>query len=151
MNGGLFMFSQFWTSQSLVKSLYSDCMEATCRKYCLTRMEFDVLMFLANNPQFTTAKDIVENRRMTKSHVSLAVNSLAEKGYIKKYQTEHNHKTIHLSICESASDIIREGRKAQKNFASVLFQGFTSDDCEKMNEFFEKITNNIQNYFKQED
>lgn len=143
------MFSRFWTSQSLVKSLYSDCMEATCRKYHLTRMEFDVLMFLANNPQFTTAKDIIENRRLTKSHVSLAVNSLAEKGYIKKQQTEHNRKTIHLSVCEPASDIIRDGRNAQKKFASVLFQGFTSEDCEKMNEFFEKITDNIQDYFKE--
>lgn len=27
------MLSRFWTSQSLVKSLYSDCMETTCRKY----------------------------------------------------------------------------------------------------------------------
>lgn len=88
---------------------------------------------------------------MTKSLVSLAVNSLAEKGYIKKQQTEHNRKTIHLSIRESASDIICDGRNAQKEFASVLFQGFTSDDCEKMNEFFEKITNNIQNHFKQDD
>lgn len=144
------MFSRFWTSQSLVKSLYSDCMEAACRKYHLTRMEFDILMFLANNPQFTTAKDIVENRRLTKSHVSLAVNSLVEKGYIQKYQTERNRKTIHLSVCESASDIIRDGRNAQKRFASILFRGFTSDECEKMNAFFEKVANNIQDYFRQE-
>lgn len=150
MNGGLFMLSRFWTSQSLVKSLYSDCMEPTCRKYQLTRMEFDILLFLANNPQFTTAKDIVENRRLTKSHVSLAVNSLVEKGFIQKYQTERNRKTIHLSICDPASDIIRDGQNAQKRFASVLFQGFTSEDCKKMNAFFERITDNIQDYFKQE-
>ena len=58
---------------------------------------------------------------------------------------------IYLSVSLPPILSVTDGLNAQKEFASVLFQGFTSDDCEKMNEFFEKITNNIQNHFKQED
>lgn len=143
------MFSSFWTSQSLAKSLYSDCMEPTCRKYRLTHMEFDVLMFLANNPQFTTATDIVEHRRLTKSHVSLAVNSLVRKGFLKKLPSAHNRKTMHLSVCGSSDRIIRDGRQAQKEFVSVLFNGFSSEDCERLNEYFCRINQNIQDHFKE--
>lgn len=143
------MLSQFWTNQSLTKSLYSDFLEPVCKKYRLTRMELDVLIFLANNPQFTTATDIVENRRLTKSHVSLAVNSLVKKGYLKKEYTKSNRKTTHLSILSSAFDIIQDGRDAQKNFASVLFKDFTPEDHRQMIHYFERITQNMQDYFKE--
>ena len=144
------MLSQFWTNQSLTKSLYSDFLEPVCKKYRLTRMELDVLIFLANNPQFTTATDIVENRKLTKSHVSLAVNSLVKKGYLKKEYTKSNRKTTHLSILSSACDIIQDGRDAQKNFASVLFKDFSPEDHRQMIHYFERITQNMQDYYKEE-
>ncbi len=143
------MLSQFWTSQSLTKSLYSDFLEPVCKKYRLTRMELDVLIFLANNPQFTTATDIVENRRLTKSHVSLAVNSLVKKGYLKKEHTKNNRKTTHLSILSSAYNIIQDGRDAQKDFAAVLFKDFAPEDHQQMIHYFERITQNMQDYFKE--
>ena len=53
-------------------------------RYDLSAAEVDVLLFLANNSQFDLAVDIVRVRKMQKSHVSLAVNKLCEKGYIQK-------------------------------------------------------------------
>ena len=53
-------------------------------RYDLSAAEVDVLLFLANNSQFDLAVDIVRVRKMQKSHVSLAVNKLCEKGYITK-------------------------------------------------------------------
>lgn len=55
-------------------------------RYDLSAAEVDVLLFLANNSQFDLAVDIVRVRKMQKSHVSLAVNKLCEKGYIQKKQ-----------------------------------------------------------------
>lgn len=140
------MFSQFWENQAHIKFLYSDCIEPVCKKYCLTRMELDILLFLANNPQFTTAAQIVENRRLTKSHVSLAVNTLVKKGYLTKSRFEHNRKTIHLNLCPSADEIIRDGQKAQKSFGSILFRDFTPEDYEQISHLFERINQNVKNY-----
>ena len=59
-------------------------------RYDLSAAEVDVLLFLANNSQFDLAVDIVRVRKMQKSHVSLAVNKLCEKGYIQKETEEEN-------------------------------------------------------------
>ena len=97
------MDSEFWISLTLVRALYADFLEPVCKTYHLTRMELDVLLFLANNPDFDTATDIVEKRRLTKSHVSLAVNALVHKGYLSRIFRENNRKTVHLVLCGSAS------------------------------------------------
>lgn len=140
------MISRFWANQSHIKFLYTDCIEPVCQKYRLTRMELDILLFLANNPQFTTATEIIENRRLTKSHVSLAVNTLAEKGYLMKNKSAQNRKTVHLSLCSSADLIIQDGQAAQKSFASILFQGFTPEDYQQLLRFFERINQNVKDY-----
>ena len=61
---------QFWEHQKIFFSFYRTCTKEVCQNYDLTQMEFDILMFLANNPQFDTAAEIVRIRKLTKSHVS---------------------------------------------------------------------------------
>ncbi|MGN1168182.1 MAG: MarR family winged helix-turn-helix transcriptional regulator [Lachnospiraceae bacterium] len=144
------MYSQFWTCQSHIKSLYSDCVEPVLKKYKLTRMELDVLMFLSNNPQFDTATDIIENRRLTKSHVSLAVDSIVKRGFLHKTHALGNRKTIHLSVLDCALPIVHDGKEAQKKFGSILFYNFSSEDRKQINRLFEQINTNLNQYFQEE-
>ena len=46
--------------QNAVKTLYSEFVSPVCAKYGLTRIELDILLFLANNTRYDTATDIVE-------------------------------------------------------------------------------------------
>ena len=66
--------------------LYQDTVLPVCKKYGLTYMEFGVLMFLYNNPQYNTAAQIVSMRHIPKSHVSISVKSLMEKGLLREYR-----------------------------------------------------------------
>ena len=54
---------------------------ALCRPLCqqlnLPQTAFDILMFLANNPDYHTASDIVEVRRIKANLVSVNVERLA--------------------------------------------------------------------------
>ena len=45
-------------------------------------MEYDILMFLHNNPQHNTAAEIVKVRKSTKSHVSISLKNLESKGLV---------------------------------------------------------------------
>ena len=65
-----------------VEELYENMVSPVCEKYELTYMEFTVLMFLANNPQYDTATQIVRYRHLAKSHVSVSIRSLQERGLI---------------------------------------------------------------------
>ena len=61
---------EFWDHLFLFKRLYDQTMDPIAQQWDLTRMELDILLFLANAPAYDTAADIVERRRLTKSHVS---------------------------------------------------------------------------------
>ena len=53
-----------------MKRLYEKQFEDICQRYQLTQNEIDILVFLANNPSFDTASDIVEVRMIAKSYIS---------------------------------------------------------------------------------
>ena len=65
-----------WDKQNVVHSLHEQYCKEVREKYCLTQMQFDIIMFLYSYPQYDTASDIVRIRHLTKSHVSLALSNL---------------------------------------------------------------------------
>lgn len=140
----------FWEHQNAIKTLYSKCVEKVCVKHNITRMELDILLFLANNPYFDTATDIVEIRYLSKSQVSSSIKLLEKCGYIRKEYANHNHKTAHLKICEAAGDIISDGQSAQDKFASIMLGGFSQDEINNMKKFTDHIWSNINSYLKEE-
>lgn len=125
--------------------LYDRMCAPLCQKYGLTHMEFVVLMFLANNPDFDTAAQIVKYRRLTKSHVSLAVRALLEKNLLIGVDGVDDRRTIHLSLLEDADEIIEAGRQVQKQFFETIFEGFTREERDQMAEFMNRIDENIKN------
>ena len=91
-------------------------------------MEYDILMFLHNNPQYDTATDIIKIRHLTKSHVSMALKNLEKRGLLQSFYAVDNKKSRHLRIMPSAADIVTAGEAAQQQFGHRLFQDFTEDE-----------------------
>lgn len=139
-----------WEHQSAIKALYSKCVGQTCLEHKITRMELDILLFLANNPGFDTATDIVEIRYLAKSQVSSSLRLLEERGYIRKEYARGNRKTAHLKVCDKASAVIADGREAQTKFLNVMLQGFTREDVRCMKQYTDRIFGNIDRYLKEE-
>ena len=97
------MLFDLWDGLSLFKKIYDQSLEPVCKKYQLTRMELDILLFLANNPGYDTAKDIIERRRLTKSHVSMSLKDFREAGSGAKGIYPGNQKTAHLKLSRHPS------------------------------------------------
>ena len=140
-----------WENQNAIKTLYSRCIEQVCEKHCVTRMELDILLFLANNPCFDTATDIVEVRFLAKSQVSVSIKLLKEKGYIKKQYAEGNRKTAHLRICGNAREMIADGREAQEKFLAILLEGIPEQEMACMKRCTSHMMKNIERYLKEEE
>ncbi len=140
-----------WEHQNAIKALYSRCIGEVCVKHKLTRMELDILLFLANNPRYDTATDIVEIRYLSKSQVSASIKLLEERGYIRKEYSRDNRKTAHLKTGSAASGIIADGREAQEQFLAIMLEGFEPEEMASMKRFFERIEENIDNYLKEKD
>ena len=87
----------FWDKHKTIISYYELLSGEVCDCYGLTQIEYDILMFLHNNPQHNTAAEIVKIRKSTKSHVSTSLKALENKGFIRKIQSEDNKSILRLS------------------------------------------------------
>lgn len=140
-----------WEHYFPTKALYSVCMEPVCREHGITRTELDILLFLANNPQYDTAAEIVEARCLAKSHVSMSIKALERSGYLEKRYLAGNKKTAHLSIQDRAKSLIDDGRKAQEHFFHVMFDGLSPKEILLMQICFTRIQQNIKQYLEVRD
>lgn len=126
------------------QNLYERTVMPVCKAYGLTYMEFTVLMFLANNPQCDTAAQIVKIRRLTKSHVSVSLKGLQERGLVEGVYFPGNKKTLHLRLTRQAEPVIAEGLAAQKEFGDKLIRGFTPDEVKQLQKLVEKLHENMK-------
>lgn len=124
---------------------YARLMDPICKKWDLTRNELDVLLFLANNPGYDRAVDIVTMRGLSKSHVSLSVSNLEEKGLLARREDPQDRRTVHLVLRPEAERITQTGQMAQRRFFSYLHQGVTREQIQMMIDFAQKVSENIQN------
>lgn len=134
----------FWRFIAEFDQAYDFHRKKVMKKYGLTAMEVDVLLFIANNPTLNTSADIVRFRKIAKSHVSLAVNSLSKKGYIRKYSDDNNRKRIHLEPTAEAEEVIAYGRAEQAEFAAVINHGTTEEDRKQFRQYMLQISRNLQ-------
>ena len=70
---------------------YSAMCKPLCQELKLPQTAFDILMFLANNPDCTTARDIVEIRKIKANLVSVNVDRLVQEGYLA---VSYTHLTL---------------------------------------------------------
>lgn len=132
----------FWDQHKTITSYYEMLTRNVCDKYQLTQMEYDILMFLHNNPQHNTAADIVKVRKSTKSHVSTSLKDLEGKGMVERIQSVDNKKHVEIVLLEMADRVIEEGLKTQREFAKNVLHGLTEEEKKMCIEVFNKICQN---------
>lgn len=113
-----------------------------CQKLKLPQTAFDILMFLANNPDCKTASDIIEIRKIKANLVSVNVDKLVNEGYLERKSIENDRRKTELICTDKALPIIEKGQKLQKSFFGQLFKG---TDEEKQKIFFEAIKTMSEN------
>ncbi len=138
----------FWDQHKTITSCYEMLTRKVCEKYQLTQMEYDILIFLHNNPQHNTAAEIVKIRKSTKSHVSSSLKNLENRGLVERIQSADNKKHIEIVLLEKAVPIIEDGIKVQKEFAKTLLQGLSEEEKRICVEVFNKVCENADEYLK---
>ena len=138
----------FWEKEKALSSLYEKCTKPLREEYSLTQMEFDILMFLFNNPEYDRAKDIVEIRHLTKSHVSSSLKKLVQRNLIETSYTKVNKKDIHLRLSLQADEICQKALDVQKKYAKILFDGFTDEDLKTYQNLFLRVCHNASEGLK---
>ena len=113
------------------------------KEFNLSQTAFDILLFLANNPEYHTARDIVEVRRLKANLVSVNVDRLVNEGYLIRDKIPGDRRKVKLTLTEKADPVIRKGRDFQKDFFRALSEGISEADLEKLSEITLQIEKNL--------
>ena len=101
---------------------YSAAMQPLSREFAIPQTAAEILLFLANNPENRTAKDICTMRRLKPGIVSLHVDTLVTLGFLERKSVPGDRRKLHLEPTEKASSIIARGRQMQERFAPRSFR-----------------------------
>ena len=108
---------------------YSETCKPLCHELNIPQTAFDILLFLANNPEYKTARDIVEIRKIKANLVSINVDKLVKEGYLERKEVAGDRRKTELICTSKADSIIEKGRLVQKAFKDTLFNNM--DDSMK--------------------
>ena len=136
--------SDFWTFILEAENEYSVYKKRIMAEFSLTKAETDIVVFLYNNSEFDTAAKVSKIRKIPKSQVSVSVNSLSDKGFLKCKKCDDNKKSIHLSLTEKGIEVARFGKAVQQEFGDSLFYGFSDSEKKAFETLHMKMLDNIK-------
>ena len=129
---------------------YNVICKPLCRELGLTQTAFDILMFLANNPNYKTARDIVEIRHIKANLVSVNVDRLVQEDYLVRKPVKGDRRKMELYCTENAETIISRGRKLQDTFSESLFGSMEEETREAFFEAIKQMDKNLDEILKEE-
>lgn len=129
---------------------YNRTCKSLCQELKLPQTAFDILMFLANNPEFCTARDIVEIRKLKANLVSVNVDKLVCDGYLERHAIESDRRKTELLCIEKAQPIIAKGRQLQQDFIDRILTGLDNETRQKFLEILNIMDQNLDNILKGE-
>ena len=128
---------------------YSEVCKPLCKELGLPQTAFDILMFLGNNPDYKTARDIVEVRHIKANLVSMNVDKLVQEGYLERYAVAGDRRKTKLLCTGKADPIIRKGRVVQNAFFKRLLDHVEPADQEVFFRTMELIGKNLDEIIKE--
>ena len=140
----------FWDEHKTITRYYEMKVSGVCEKYQLRQLEYDILMFIYNNPAYNTVADIVRIRKSTKSHVSTSLKVLEDRGFIDRRVDKDNKKHVTIHLLQLANEVIEDGIWAPKECAQDMFEGLSEEEIKVFMSVFQKVYDNAERMISNE-
>ena len=114
-------FEKFYTHQ------FASFLERTG----LSMREAHILLFLANNPEYDTARDITILRGMSKSQ-----------GFLLRTPDETDRRVIHLAISPEGQPLAQECQVLQEHCSAQLLTGLSPEEILQLQDLLDVVLDN---------
>lgn len=125
--------------KKMINSQFSGITE----KYGLKRVELEILCFLSRSGEKNTSKDISVNLNMNKGHISQAVDSLCNQGYLTATKDKDDRRYVHYTITDKATVISEDITRGWDEMIKRIFEGISEEQFKVFKEVAEKIQENM--------
>lgn len=135
--------SQVYTHSRLLLDAYAGIMRPLSAELNMAQTAVDILMFLANNPGYDTAKDICTMRHLKPGIVSFHVEKLVQEGYLERQNVPGDRRKCRLVCTEKSASIIEKGRALQAKFMRKMTKGLEKEQIDTLVTCLETFEKNL--------
>lgn len=127
---------------------YTIAKKPLCTELGLPQTAFDILLFLYNNPDYTTARDVVEIRKLKANLVSVNISRLEQEGYLIRHETTGDRRKTQLILTDQGRRVAAQGQQLQKDFGEMLLRGVDEENLRVFVSALETIELNLNQFLK---
>lgn len=120
--------AQLYAHLTKIRDAYTAAMQPMSASLDMPPVATVILMFLANNPECDTAKDVCACLSMKPALVSFHVENLVQAGYLERGKAAGDRRKHCLRCTDKAAPAVEQGRALQKAFLTRLTQGLSEDE-----------------------
>lgn len=140
--------AKFFNNANKTIEAYHRVLQPLCKESNILPLAMDILLYVANNPENATAKEICKFRGFKPGIVSVYVEKMAGEGLLERKSDSADRRKSVLSVTEKALPIVARGQEMQKKFGERLLRGLTDGDIAAMRKAFSVIECNVESVLK---
>ena len=125
-----------------IKKLTDSIYNGLRKEYGLKQVEIDVLLYKYLLPD-KVASDIAKELCIPKGHVSLAMDGLMDKKYIKSKRDEEDRRFVRFTITKKGMKVAEELNKIKNFVNDRLLEGMTEEDIDAFDRISTKLLANV--------
>ena len=126
------------------QTAYARFCKPLCRKYRLNQSCIEILLYIAQNTEHNTARDICELLGAKSGIVSVSVETLINMDYLIQVDDEYDRRVKRLVLTKKADPLIEEICVVRKSFGEAISCGVTEDEVNVMRNIANKVTANVK-------
>lgn len=114
-----------------------------CDELGLNQKGIDVLIFLYNNPERNTARDISLFLKIAKSNLSVLLEELEQGGWLTMEADPSNRRLKRLTLSVGRQKELRRLAEFQERFLELFTDGFSTEEISQLHTLLEKMNVNV--------
>lgn len=125
------------------KQLMEDRIAQIREQYGLRKVDVEILYYLSGCGDRNTSKDIKNDTKITKGHISQSVDRLQKMDLLTFIPDENDRRCVHLRLTQKAEQVSRDITGVWNELSSIVFEGVTEEEARVLASVASKIARNI--------
>ena len=136
--------SQLYAALRRFQDAYAAALRPLCERTGMAQGAVDILLFVANNSDHATARDICQCRGFKPAIVSVHIDRLVGEGLLERQAVPGDRRKTRLVCTDRAEPIVQKGRQIQQGFARKITDGISREDFQAFHRAMNQLDRNIQ-------
>lgn len=128
------------------KEIFYERLKPVVKKYRMKKSEVILLFLLYLNPSLKTAKKICRISELKRGNVSILVEALTLRGFIRQETVLSDRRSRNLYLTDKANALIEEFEDEMEKMHNDMLAGISKEELELCTGVFKKISENVEKH-----